>query len=74
LLAVAACVFTAVLQVGRISAYQHYEPSEVLDIYFTFNLGVPPMWSILGLGLLIALGALIKRQLSLKTSTIARPR
>jgi hypothetical protein len=29
---------------------------------------------VLGLGLLIAVGALIKRHLSLKTSTIARPR
>jgi sulfoxide reductase heme-binding subunit YedZ len=70
LLAIAASVFMAVLQVGWIWAYQHYEPSEILDIYFTFN---PPMWRILGLGLLIALGAFIKR-LSLNTSTIARPR
>ena len=65
LLAIAACVFTAVLQVGWIWAYQHYEPSEILHIYFTFNLGIPPMWRILGLGLLIALGVLIKRRLSL---------
>ncbi len=74
LLAIAASVFTAVLQVGWIWAYQHYEPSEILDIYFTFNLGTPPMWRILGLGLLVALGALGKRRLSLNTSTIAWPR
>jgi hypothetical protein len=56
LLAVAACLFTAFLEAGWIWAYQDYEPSEILSIYFTLALGIPPMWKILGLGLLIALG------------------
>jgi methionine sulfoxide reductase heme-binding subunit len=55
LLAVAACLFTAVLEFSWIWAYQDYQPSEILDLYFTLTLGIPPMWKILVLGLLIAL-------------------
>jgi sulfoxide reductase heme-binding subunit YedZ len=57
LLAVAACLFTALLEFSWIWAYQDYQPSEILDLYFTLTLGIPPMWKILVLGLLIALAA-----------------
>jgi NAD(P)-dependent dehydrogenase (short-subunit alcohol dehydrogenase family) len=35
LLAVASCPFAVLLEVSWIWAYQHYEPSEIFDIYFT---------------------------------------
>ena len=42
LLAVAASLFTAVLEAVWIWAYQDYQPSEISDVYFTFVLGIPP--------------------------------
>jgi sulfoxide reductase heme-binding subunit YedZ len=59
LLAVASCLFTALLEVSWIWAYQGYKPSEIFDIYFTFALGIPPMWKILVLGLLVAVAAAV---------------
>jgi methionine sulfoxide reductase heme-binding subunit len=70
LLAVASALFTALLEVGWIWAYQDYEPSEILSIYFTLALGIPPMWKILGLGLLIALGAAGRQALRLKPASL----
>jgi methionine sulfoxide reductase heme-binding subunit len=70
LLAVASCLFTALLEAGWIWAYQDYEPSEILSIYFTLALGIPPMWKILGLGLLIALGAAGRQALRLKPASL----
>ena len=69
LLAAAACIFTALLQIGWIWTYQDYEPSEILSIYFTLALGIPPMWKILGLGILIALGAAGRQALRLKPAS-----
>jgi methionine sulfoxide reductase heme-binding subunit len=66
LLAVASTIFTALLQVGWIWTYQDYEPSEILSVYFTLALGIPPMWTILGVGLLIALWAAGRQALRLK--------
>jgi methionine sulfoxide reductase heme-binding subunit len=61
LLAVASGLFTALLEVGWIWAYQDYTPSEILSIYFTFTLGIPPALKILVVGLLIA-GAVFTQQ------------
>ena len=57
LLAAASCLFTALLEFGWIWAYQDYQPSEIIDVYFTLALGIPPPLKILAFGLLIALGA-----------------
>jgi len=70
LLAVASALFTAALEVAWIWAYQNYEPSEIISIYFTFALGIPPMWTILGLGLVIALGAAGRQALQLKPAGV----
>lgn len=61
LLAIATAVLTAVLQLGWIWAYHHYQPSEILSIYFSFDLGIPPTWKILGFGLVIALAVIIRQ-------------
>jgi hypothetical protein len=56
-------LFTALPEVFWIWAYQGYKVSEIFSIYFTFDLGVPPPWKILALGLLIVLGATIRQTL-----------
>jgi sulfoxide reductase heme-binding subunit YedZ len=57
MLAVASCLFTALLEAGWIWAYHGYEPSGTLGNNFTLDLGVSPAWKILLFGLLIALAA-----------------
>jgi sulfoxide reductase heme-binding subunit YedZ len=61
LLAMAASLFTAMLEVSWIWLYQDYTLSEIWEVYFTSALGIPPMWKILVVGLLVALGAAIRR-------------
>jgi len=57
LLAVASCGFTALLEIGCLWAFRGYKVSEILNIYFTLALGVPPVWTILAVGLVIAVAA-----------------
>jgi sulfoxide reductase heme-binding subunit YedZ len=57
MLAVASCLFTALLEAAWIWAYHGYEPSGTLGNNLTLDLGVSPAWKILLFGLLIALAA-----------------
>jgi methionine sulfoxide reductase heme-binding subunit len=66
ILAVASCLFTALLEAGWIWAYHGFEPAGTLGNNFTLDLGLSPAWKILILGLLIALAAII-RQASRRT-------
>jgi methionine sulfoxide reductase heme-binding subunit len=68
LLAVASGLFTAVLEVGWIWAFRGYELSEIFSIYFTTILGIPPAWTILALGLLIAVAAFTRQALRLRVA------
>jgi sulfoxide reductase heme-binding subunit YedZ len=68
LLAVASCVFTAVLEVGWIWAFRGYALSEIFSIYFTPILGIPPAWTLLALGLLIAVAAFTQQALRLRVA------
>ncbi len=61
LLALASCLFTAALEIGSIWAFRGYALSEIFSIYFTAILGIPPPWTILGLGLVVS-GAAFVRQ------------
>jgi methionine sulfoxide reductase heme-binding subunit len=65
LLAVTAAVFTAILEVAWIWAFRDYGLSEIFSIYFTPILGIPPAWTILALGLLIAVVAFTRQVLRL---------
>jgi sulfoxide reductase heme-binding subunit YedZ len=56
-LAVATCLFTALLEAGRLWITRGYAPMETLGFNFSLDLGVPPAWTILALGLAIALAA-----------------
>jgi sulfoxide reductase heme-binding subunit YedZ len=60
-LAVASCLFTALLEAGWIWAYHGFGPWGTLGNNFSLDLGLSPAWTILVLGLLIALAA-VSRQ------------
>jgi sulfoxide reductase heme-binding subunit YedZ len=60
-LAVASCVFTALFEAGWVWAIHGYEPVGTLRNDFSLDLGVPPAWEILVLGLGIA-GVAFARQ------------
>jgi sulfoxide reductase heme-binding subunit YedZ len=63
LLAVASCVFTALLEAAWIWAYHGYEPAGTLQANFSLDLGVSAAWRVLALGLLIAAVAFIHQAL-----------
>src|SRR5215472_9141152 len=65
LLAAGSSLFTALLEIGWIWAFRDYALSEIFSIYFTTILGIPPAWTILGLGLLIAVAAFARQALHL---------
>ena len=66
LLALASCLFTAAFELGCIWAFRGYALSEIFSIYFTTILGIPPAWTILALGLLIAVAGVIQETLRIK--------
>jgi sulfoxide reductase heme-binding subunit YedZ len=66
-LAVAAGLFTALLEAFWIWAYHGYPPSETLANDFSLDLGVAPAWQVLGLGLLMAGAALARETLRFGT-------
>jgi sulfoxide reductase heme-binding subunit YedZ len=60
-LAVVSALFTALFEPLWVWALHGYEPLDTLRNDFTLDLGVPPAWEILGLGLLIAAAAFVRR-------------
>jgi len=56
-LAVASCLFTALLEAGWAWAYHDYELSYTLATNFSLVLGISPAWKVLALGLFVALAA-----------------
>jgi methionine sulfoxide reductase heme-binding subunit len=60
-LAVAAGLFTALLEALWIWAYHGYPPAGTLANNFTLDLGIAPAWQVLGLGLLMAAAALARQ-------------
>jgi len=59
-LAMASSLFTALFEAFWEWVYQDFEPGWVLGNNFSLEFGVSPAWDILALGLLIALGALLR--------------
>jgi hypothetical protein len=60
-LAVASCLFTALLEAGWSWVYHGEEPLWTLGNNFSLVLGVSPAWKIIVLGLAIALAAAIRQ-------------
>ena len=58
-LAVASCLFTVLLEAGWTWVRHGYEPVGTLANNFSLELGIPPAWEILALGLVIAVAALV---------------
>jgi len=73
LLAAGSSLFTALLEIGWIWAFRDYALSEIFSIYFTTILGIPPAWTILGLGLLIAVAAFARQALHLNRHVRSAP-
>lgn len=61
MLAVATCLFTALLEAGWIWIYQGFEPLGTLEQNFSLDLGVSAAWRNLAAGLAIAFAAWVKR-------------
>jgi len=59
-LAVASCLFTALLEILWLWAYQDIPPFETLANNFNLDLGLSPAWKVLVLGLLVAAVAVIR--------------
>jgi methionine sulfoxide reductase heme-binding subunit len=74
LLAVATCLFTAFFEAGWDCAYHDYAPSGTLANDFTLELGVPPAWQILALGLLIAAAAFAQQAVRSRAAGFAARR
>lgn len=70
MLAVASSLFAAVLEAGWLLAYHGYEPIWTLHNNLTLDLGVPPAWQLLGLGLLIAAAAFARQALHPKVTRL----
>jgi sulfoxide reductase heme-binding subunit YedZ len=70
LLAVASCLFTALLEAGWIWAYHGYEPLGTLSNNFSLVLGISPAWEVLALGLLIALAAAGRQAVRRKSASL----
>jgi sulfoxide reductase heme-binding subunit YedZ len=61
LLALAACLFTASLEIAWTWIYHDDEPLWVLGNNFSLELGLSPAWKVLTLGILIAIAAAIRK-------------
>jgi sulfoxide reductase heme-binding subunit YedZ len=73
-LAVAACLFTALLEAGCFWVIRGYEPSSTLGNNFNpvlFEIGVPPAWQVLGFGLLFACVAAGRNALDARSERLA---
>ncbi len=68
MLAVASCVFTLFFEAGWIWAIHGYAPSGTLRNDFSLDLGVPPAWEVLALGLVIATAAFARQGSRLKAA------
>ena len=72
-LAVASCIITVIFEAAWVWAYHGYAPSGTLRNNFTLELGIPPAWQMLTLGLLIAVAALARQALRPAAAGIDAP-
>jgi sulfoxide reductase heme-binding subunit YedZ len=70
ILAVASCLFAALLEAGWIWAYHGYTPLGTLRNNFTLDLGVSAAWKILVVGLLTAVAAFTQQALRPRSADV----
>jgi methionine sulfoxide reductase heme-binding subunit len=70
-LAVASCLFAALLEAGWVWAYHGFEPSGTLRNNFSLDLGLSPAWKVLALGLAVAFAAAVRRAPRLRSTGFA---
>jgi methionine sulfoxide reductase heme-binding subunit len=73
MLAVASCLFTALLEAGFLWGRRGYEPSWSLGNHFSLamlDVGIPPAWQVLAFGLLFAFGAAGRQALRIKRASV----
>jgi sulfoxide reductase heme-binding subunit YedZ len=68
MLAVASCLFTLFFEAGWVWAIHGYGPAGTLRNDFSLDLGIPPAWEILALGLVIAAAAFARQSLRLRAA------
>jgi methionine sulfoxide reductase heme-binding subunit len=68
MLAVASCIFTLFFEASWIWAIHGYGPAGTLRNDFSLDLGIPPAWELLALGLLIAGAAFARQSLRLRAT------
>jgi methionine sulfoxide reductase heme-binding subunit len=68
MLAVASCLFTLFFEAGWVWAIHGYGPAGTLRNDFSLDLGIPPAWEVLALGLLIAAAAFARQSLRIRTA------
>jgi sulfoxide reductase heme-binding subunit YedZ len=61
LLAVASCLFAMLLEAFRLWVTRGWSPIETLGYNFSLDLGLPPAWEVLALGLTVALAAALRQ-------------
>jgi sulfoxide reductase heme-binding subunit YedZ len=74
MLAVASCLFTALLEAGWVWGRRGYEPSWTLGNNFSLailDVGVPPAWQVLAFGVVFALAAAGREALRVKAVSLA---
>jgi sulfoxide reductase heme-binding subunit YedZ len=60
ILAVASCLSAALLEAFRLWLTRGYDPLQTLGFNFSMDLGMPPAWTVLALGLAISLAAALR--------------
>jgi sulfoxide reductase heme-binding subunit YedZ len=73
MLALASCLVAACLEAGFLWSRRGFDVLETLGYNFTLailDLGYPPAWQVLAIGLLVALGAAVREALRVKTPNL----
>jgi hypothetical protein len=75
-LALASCLVAAALEAGFLWSRRGFDALETLGYNLSLailDVGYPPAWQVLALGLLVALGAAAREALRLKARSIGAP-
>jgi sulfoxide reductase heme-binding subunit YedZ len=72
-LAIVSCLFAMLLEVGRLWLTRGWAPMQTLRFNFSLDLGLPPAWEVLALGLTVALAAALRQAPQVRAAAIESP-